>query len=334
MLQVLYCANSIRHRGIRKRAPRHSVIDVWQMVTLCAWTFDIALSAVFNAGRYDLGFYAGRVYGLLAASFILIVLLLEHGKLYAKLSEAFASERRQRELVEHTSTELRVANKQLETFSYSVSHDLRAPLIALDGYSSMLEEDYAAVLGDEGQRLLGVVRGQVARMGRLVDDLLAFSRTGGQRVKAVNLDIEELVREAITECAGNAFVANIKIAPLPPSAGDRALLKQVWVNLISNALKYRSKHSKPIVEIGGRTVDDGIEYWVKDNGVGFDVQHAQKLFGVFQRLPGADEFPGTGVGLAIVQQVVARHGGRVGAEGVVGHGARFYFVLPTIGATA
>ena len=320
--------------GVLWRRKPHSVIEVWLMVTLCAWIFDIALSAVFNAGRYDLGFYAGRVYGLLAASFILIVLLLEHGKLYAKLSEAFASERRQRELVEHTSTELRVANKQLETFSYSVSHDLRAPLIALDGYSSMLEEDYAAVLGDEGQRLLGVVRGQVARMGRLVDDLLAFSRTGGQRVKAVNLDIEELVREAVTECAGNAFVANIKIAPLPPSAGDRALLKQVWVNLISNALKYSSKHSKPIVEIGGRTVDDGIEYWVKDNGVGFDVQHAQKLFGVFQRLPGADEFPGTGVGLAIVQQVVARHGGRVGAEGMVGQGARFYFVLPTIGATA
>jgi len=310
----------------------HSVLDVWLMVALCAWVFDIALSAVLNAGRYDLGFYAGRIYGLLAASFVLIALLLESGKLYARLSDAFAGERRQRQLVERTGTELMAVNKALEAFSYTVSHDLHAPLRAVDGYASILEQDYAAVLDEEGRRLLGVVRGEAARMGRLIDDLLAFSRIGGQPVQAVAVDMEALVRETVEECAGDYPSAKVEIAALPRAAGDRALLKQVWVNLVGNALKYSSKHPAPRVEIGGRAIGEGFEYWVKDNGAGFDPRHADKLFGVFQRLHRAAEFPGTGVGLAIVQQVVTRHGGRVGGEGAVDQGARFFFVLPAMGA--
>lgn len=316
-----------------RRRP-HSVLDLWLMVVMCAWLFDFALAAVLNAGRFDLGWYAGRIYGLLAASFVLIVLLLESGKLYARLSEAFSSERRQRQLVERTSAELTAVNKELDAFTYSVSHDLRAPLRAVDGYASMLEEDYAAKLGEEGRRLLRVVRGEATRMGRLIDDLLAFSRIGRQTVQAVTVDMEALVRETAEEFAGDYPSAKVEIAALPQATGDRALLKQVWVNLIGNALKYSSKRSAPRVEIGGRAIGEGFEYWVKDNGAGFDPRYVDKLFGAFQRLHGADEFPGTGVGLAIVQQVVARHGGRVWGEGAVDQGARFFFVLPATGAAS
>jgi signal transduction histidine kinase len=313
-----------------RRRP-HTVLDLWLMVVMCAWLFDIALAGILSVGRYDLGWYAGRIYGLLAASFVLIVLLLESGKLYARLVDAFASERQQRQLLERTDTELMAVNKDLEAFSYSVSHDLRAPLRAVNGYALRLEEDYAAMFDEEGRRLLGVVRGEAGRMGRLIDDLLAFSRIGRQPVQCLTVDMEALVRETVEESAGDYPSAKVEIAALPQVAGDRALLKQVWVNLVGNALKYSSKHLAPRVEIGGRAIAEGLEYWVKDNGAGFDPRYADKLFSVFQRLHGADEFPGTGVGLAIVQQVVARHGGRVGGEGAVDQGARFFFVLPTMG---
>lgn len=319
---------SILALGVLWRQRPHSVLDVWLIVTLCAWILDIALSAVLNAARYDLGFYAGRAYGLLAASFVLIVLLLENGKLYAKLSDAYVNERQQRQLVERTSAELIATNKQLESFSYSVSHDLRAPLRAVNGYSAMLQEDYAASFDDEGRRLLGVVRSEAERMGRLVEDLLEFSRIGRQPIRTAVIDMDALVREAVAECVVSYPLTKVEVMALPQTDGDRALLKQVWVNLVGNAFKYSSKHPNPVVEIGGKARREEIEYWVKDNGAGFDPRLAGKLFGVFQRLHGSNEFPGTGVGLAIVQQVVTRHGGRVGAEGAVGQGARFFFVLP------
>jgi signal transduction histidine kinase len=313
------------------RKPR-SVLDLWLMVVMYAWVFDIALSAVFNAGRFSLGFYAGRVYGLLAATFVLAVLLLENGKLYSRLLGTHGRIRAlNAELQAHT-VQLQAANKELESFSYSVSHDLRAPLRAVDGYALMLQEDYAAQFDDEGRRLLRVVRSEAARMGRLIDDLLAFSRVGRQSVQAVTVDMDALARETAAEFAGEYPSAQIAISALPRAAGDRALLKQVWANLLGNALKYSSKHPAPRVEVGGRANGAGHEYWVKDNGAGFDPRYADKLFGVFQRLHAEEEFPGTGVGLAIVNRVVARHGGRVWGEGAVGQGARFCFVLPPPGA--
>ena len=175
-----------------RRRP-HSVLDLWLMVVMCAWLFDIALAAVLNHGRFDLGFYAGRMYGLLAASFVLAMLLLENGMLYARLVEAHEGERRERQRAEQKSTELMVANKELEAFSYSVSHDLRAPLRAMDGFARILDEDYGERLDAEGRRLIGVVRKSSQRMGHLIDDLLAFSRLGRQplRTERVQVDTRE-----------------------------------------------------------------------------------------------------------------------------------------------
>jgi len=480
----------------------HSALDLWLMVVMCAWLFDIGLAAVFNHGRFDLGFYAGRIYGLLAATFVLVMLLVENTRLYAQLITAHEGARRSlarhaerlrvlhgidqamiagespesiaaaaiqplRELlgvpraivnrfelatgevewlaaagrrrvhvgpgvrypirmigdlaalkrgetqivdtrtlpqsaetqallesgvdlymvvpmiaggellgaisfggksadfsdeqvqvakeiaaqiaiakamsrliaqgkrhaaeletkVMERTAELEAVNKELASFSYSVSHDLRAPLRAIDGYGRMLEEDYAARLDDEGRRLLGVVRDNSRQMGRLIDDLLEFSRLGRQTPAKQRFDMTALARE-VADQATQGTRAKVELAALPPSAADRALLKQVWVNLIGNAVKYSGKRDQPRVEIGAHAEGDEIVYWVRDNGAGFDPRYAAKLFGVFQRLHGQDEFPGTGVGLAIVQRVVARHGGRVWAEGKAGEGACFFFSLP------
>ena len=483
-----------------------SLLDLWLMVVMCVWVFDIALASVLNGGRYDLGWYSGRVYGLLAASFVLVVLLLESGALYARVSVgqerermrveaalarhverlkilthidravvaeetpeaiaaavieplrvlldvpraivnrfdltagevewvAAAGRRRTRvgpgvrysiglmgdveglrrgeaqhidvgalppgpevdallasgvrlymavpmiaggeligavsfggeaddfpaekmQIAQEVATQLAIAisqarllervrrhagelenrvrertaqlegvNKELESFSYSVSHDLRAPLRAIDGYALMLEEDYAARLDDEGRRLLGVVRGEAHRMGRLIDDLLEFSRMGRQAPMKQHIDMTALARECAGE-AGGALAPAVQVEALPPSGADRAMLKQVWINLIGNASKYCGKQDAPRIIVGGRADAAENVYWVRDNGAGFDMRYADKLFGVFQRLHRQDEFPGTGVGLAIVQRVVTRHGGRVWAEGKVGEGACFYFSLP------
>jgi signal transduction histidine kinase len=232
--------------------------------------------------------------------------------------------------LQQQTKQLEVANKELEGFSYSVSHDLRAPLRAIDGYALMLEEDYRDRLDEEAVRYLSVIRGNSKRMGLLIDDLLAFSRLGRQDLAKGQLNMNKLVQEVIDEALlqEGGKVAKIEVGQLPPAKADRALLRQVWVNLISNALKYSGKSPNPSIEVSGRT--EGIEnvYSVKDNGVGFSMEYVQKLFGVFQRLHRVEEFSGTGVGLAIVQRLVTRHGGRVWAEGTVNKGAKFSFTLP------
>ncbi|HEX7221531.1 MAG TPA: MASE4 domain-containing protein [Burkholderiales bacterium] len=472
----------------------HSMLDLWLMVVMCAWLFDIALAAVLNAGRYDLGFYAGRIYGLLAASLVLAVLLVDNARLHAvmrasierqgerlrilhELDRAVAAEQppeaiaaavirplrellgvpraivnqfdlaagqvewvaaagrrrthgrgvrysialmgdvealrrgepqrvdvqglpdspertallesdvkvymvvpmraggelfgalsfgapgdaftpEQMRITEEVATQLAIAmrqarllaqvrnhaaelettvrrrtealqaaNKELEGFSYSVSHDLRAPLRAVDGYARMLEEDYAGRLDEEGRRLLSVVRQASARMGQLIDDLLQFSRLGRQEPAKQPVDMAGLAREVAAEL-GNGGSAAIEIGELPRATADRALMRQVWANLVGNALKYSGKRADARIEIGGERNGRENVYWVRDNGVGFDMRYVDKLFGVFQRLHRADEFEGTGVGLAIVQRVVGRHGGRVWAEGKPGDGACFHFALP------
>jgi len=229
--------------------------------------------------------------------------------------------------VQQRTAELQIANTELEGFSYSVSHDLRAPLRAIDGYARMLDEDYASRLDDEARRLIAVVRSNARRMGQLIDDLLAFSRLGRQQAVSAPVDMTRLARQVADELRGERAV---QCSPLPPVNGDNALLRQVWINLIGNALKYSAKKPDARVEIGAREeVGDNV-YWVRDNGAGFDMRYAGKLFGVFQRLHRADEFEGTGVGLAIVQRVVARHNGRVWAEGTPGEGACFFFSLPAV----
>jgi signal transduction histidine kinase len=310
-----------------RRRP-HSLLDLWLLVVICAWLFDIALASVLNGGRFDLGWYAGRVYGLLSASFVLVVLLTENAMLYGRLVEAHEGERRERRRVQEKTVQLEAANRELDAFSYSVSHDLRAPLRAIDGYSRMLEEDSGESLGEEGRRLLGVVRSSSHRMGRLIDDLLEFSRLGQKEPARTEIDMTELAQAIVAELAREFPAVRVTVGELPPALADRALLTQVWSNLIGNAFKYSGKRDAAQIEIGARAESAENVYWVRDNGVGFDMRYAAKLFGVFQRLHSQDEFPGTGVGLAIVQRVILRHRGRVWAEARPHEGACFYFSLP------
>lgn len=231
-------------------------------------------------------------------------------------------------LVAERTAALEMANRELESFSYSVSHDLRSPLRAVSGFARMLEEDYAPRLDDEGRRLIKVIRDNGRRMGQLIDDLLAFSRMSRKPIAVSEVDMTELARATASEATAGDERVRLEISPLPPVSCDAALIKQVWANLISNAIKFSAPRDPPVVEITGYAGAAENVYCVKDNGVGFDMRYYEKLFGVFQRLHGAEEFPGTGVGLAIVQRVVSRHGGRVWAESQEGEGAAFYFALP------
>ena len=231
------------------------------------------------------------------------------------------------------SDRLEGINRELESFSYSVSHDLRAPLRAINGFATMLEEDHGDRLDAEGRRLLGVVRANADAMARLIDDLLAFSRLGKVSFVRGPVDMNALVDEVLTE-RGHA-TAGISIDAMPIAHGDRGLLKQVWANLIDNAVKYSANVDVPAIRISGFEHADGdTEYRIDDNGAGFDMRYYDKLFGVFQRLHSPSEFPGTGVGLAIVHRIVTRHAGRVWGDGRPGAGASFHFRLPSRGANA
>jgi PAS domain S-box-containing protein len=232
--------------------------------------------------------------------------------------------------VTERTAQLEAANKELEAFSYSVSHDLRTPLRAIDGFSRILLNDYTGKLDDEGLRLLNVVRDNTSRMGQLIDDILKFSRTGRLELSFSGIDMERLAREAFEELrpATAGHEARVEIGHLPPSMGDRAMLRQVFVNLLSNAIKFSQVRATPRIKVGGSIEGNEAVYYVKDNGAGFDMQYADKLFGVFQRLHGVTEFEGTGIGLAIVKRIVTRHSGRVWAEGKLSEGATIYFALP------
>jgi PAS domain S-box-containing protein len=232
-------------------------------------------------------------------------------------------------VIERTS-QLEAANKELEAFSYSVSHDLRAPLRGIDGYVRMLKEDFAQRLDAEGNRLLDVVSSEAKRMGQLIDDLLTFSRLGREQMDSTTIDMTALagaVFENLTSAASEP-APRFELKSLPAAQGDLSMLRQVFVNLIGNAGKFTRHQSAPVIEVGGATANGELTYYVKDNGVGFDEKYGHKLFGVFQRLHSEAEFEGTGVGLALVQRVIHRHGGKVWAKGKPNQGATFYFTLP------
>ncbi len=227
--------------------------------------------------------------------------------------------------------ELQAANADLEAFSYSVSHDLRAPLRAIDGFSAILREEYADKLDAEGQRLFRIVGDNAKKMGQLIDDILAFSRAGRIELQLIELDMNAMAnlvwQEMEVQRAGRSI--EFRLADLPVVRGDPAAIRQVLQNILSNAVKFTAGCAPAIIEVSGRREMTEIIYSVKDNGVGFDMQYAAKLFGLFQRLHGMEEFEGTGVGLSIVKRFVTKHGGRVWAEGRVGEGATFFFSLPT-----
>lgn len=227
--------------------------------------------------------------------------------------------------------ELEAAVKELDSFSYSVSHDLRAPLRAIDGFSRIVQEDYGSKLDTEGKRMLGVIRSEAQRMGRLIDDLLAFSRLGRQRIEPVSIDMEAMVQSVFKELASLEpdRKIHLKMHPLPQAFGTEPMIRQVWVNLIGNAIKFTGKRDLAKIEVGTKTDPAGVlVYFIRDNGAGFDMRFVDKLFGVFTRLHSAEEFPGSGVGLALVQRIIHRHGGTVWGEGAVDQGATFNFTLP------
>ena len=480
-----------------RRRPQ-TVLDLWLMVVVCVWLFDIALASVLNAGRYDLGWYAGRVYGLLAASFVLLVLLLENSRLYAMLARAHERHGRRLEIlhkidaaivareapealasaamqsirevldvgrvvvslvdpatgkarrlaaasrqrmdvgpgvdlplaflgdveslrrgepqlvasdelpasperdallasgvryrmvvpmiaggellgalsfggserhfaadqlaiakeiatqlsvamsqarlyqkvsaqaqelearVRERTAQLEAANRELEAFSYSVSHDLRAPLRHIDGFADLLRESHGPQLGEEGARYLAVITDSVRQMGRLIDDLLAFSRMARAEMREGRVDMGALAAAVSRELGRQAPQRDVdwQIPPLPEVRGDEAMLRQVWVNLLGNALKYTGKRARAKIEVRCQAADGELEFSVHDNGAGFEQRYADKLFGVFQRLHHSEEFEGTGVGLASVRRIVARHGGRTWAHGRIDEGAAIFFTLP------
>ncbi|MFA6944867.1 MAG: ATP-binding protein [Pedobacter sp.] len=224
--------------------------------------------------------------------------------------------------------QLRAVNSELEAFSYSVSHDLRAPLRAVNGYAEMLKEDYGAKLDEEGRRIIEMINNNSTRMGILIDDLLAFSRLGRKEIQKIKINVIEMVERVLLELNKSmTHNTQIKVGKLHDVKADYTLLYQVMFNLISNAIKYSSKKDYPVVEISSEKKNGEIIFSVKDNGAGFDMRYADKLFGVFQRLHSHDEFEGTGIGLAIVQRIIAKHGGRIWAEGKVNEGAVFNFSI-------
>ncbi|PKN51909.1 MAG: hypothetical protein CVU55_09150 [Deltaproteobacteria bacterium HGW-Deltaproteobacteria-13] len=250
-----------------------------------------------------------------------------------RANESLESEIRERKemerLIEWRTRLLEVTNKELESFSYSVSHDLRAPLRAIDGYSRMLLRDQADKLDKEAKRKFELIRSNTQIMGKLIDDLLSFSRLGRLDINMSRLDVESLIHDTWKELQIINPDRNLifSIKNIPESWGDRTLIKQVYSNLLSNAIKYTKSRVDAHIETGGYSENNENIYYVKDNGVGFDMNYYDKLFGVFQRLHSADDYEGTGVGLAIVQQIIHRHGGRVWAESKVEEGAVFYFSL-------
>ncbi|HVX48809.1 MAG TPA: PAS domain S-box protein [Chitinophagaceae bacterium] len=225
--------------------------------------------------------------------------------------------------------QLEQSNKELEAFSYSVSHDLRSPLRSVSGFAKILEEDYGHLLDDEGHRLLRKIVSNALNMGRLIDDLLTFTRLGRLEAVQGEIDMNALVNTCIKELAQTDDFKHytINIDPLPACHGDVNMFKQVWLNLIGNAIKYSSKQAAPVIAIKAAETADAVVYSVQDNGVGFDMEYYGKLFGVFQRLHSADEFAGTGVGLALVKLIITRHGGSVWAQSQPGAGATFYFSI-------
>lgn len=248
------------------------------------------------------------------------------------LDDLQASKETLEKKVHERTQQLEATNKELESFSYSVSHDLRAPLRAIDGFSKILVEDYGKKVDSEGMRIIQTIINSTQQMGRLIDDLLAFSRLGRQAVKKQPVDMEVLVKEVFEEQQriNEGRKLNLKIKDLPVAAADASLIRQVLVNLISNAIKFTRNRDVGIIEVGAQPHRDAVTYYVKDNGAGFDMAFIDKLFGVFQRLHDQKDFEGTGVGLAIVKRIITLHGGSVWAEGKVGFGATIYFSLPKV----
>lgn len=317
----------VTSRGVGGLALRRLLVPAIAIPLLLGW--------LLHLGEHTAIYEAEQTLALLVAA--VIVFFVSVTWLTARLLDRADAQRRRAEEgvraltveLEGRVRELDATNAELEAFSYSVSHDLRAPLRAIDGFSRLLLEEYSGDLPSEAQRYLGIVDKGAQDMAALIDGLLAFSKLGQQPLSKRSVSVESLAREVVAElelqCDGRQV--DISIGPLPPVRADPALLRQVLVNLVSNALKYTQQREAATIELGSEGRDGSPAYFVRDNGVGFDMQYADKLFEVFQRLHRAEEYEGTGVGLALVARIVDRHGGHVWAEAAPDRGATFYFTL-------
>jgi signal transduction histidine kinase len=297
------------------RKKTRTVLELWLMVVLIAWIFDVGLAAVFNHGRFDLGFYAGRLYGLFASLVVLVFFIFENFTLYRKLVEK--------------TVELTSLNRDLEDFSYSVSHDLKGPVRRISSYASFLEADHSHSLNDDAKNLVRSLVGNTKTMIQLIDGLLAFSKLGRQKIEARPVDLKKLALVVYGELEPEGRKVNFSCENLGKVWGDPVLLRQVLANLISNAVKFTRDANPAVIQCGSLMQNGRRVFFIKDNGAGFDMKHAGKLFGVFKRLHATNEFEGNGVGLAIVKKIIERHGGRIWAEAAQGKGATFYFYLDT-----
>jgi light-regulated signal transduction histidine kinase (bacteriophytochrome) len=313
-------------------------------VVLSAACFDYFFSPPvfsFAISREDFpSFFIFTAWALLIASFAGARRRIEDDLSHARdRLQVEVEQRRQREgeirklnqKLANRAAELESSNKELESFAYSVSHDLRAPLRHVVGFSELLQKQAASLLDDKSQRYIKTILDSAKKMGKLIDDLLSFSRIGRAETKKSLVNLEQLVKDVVSEIEQETRGREIawKIDALPVCYGDRSMLMLVLANLVSNAVKFTRMRTRAEIEIGCADGDhDDLEVFVRDNGAGFDMQYANKLFGVFQRLHRADEFEGTGIGLATVQRIIHRHGGKVRAEGAVDQGATFYFSVP------
>ena len=344
-----------RHYRFREIAPPFNLaiaVAAWYggvgpsvlAVVLSAACFDYFFSPPvfsFAISREDFpSFFVFTAWALLIASFAGARRRIEDDLSRARdRLQVEVEQRRQREgeirklnqKLANRAAELESSNKELESFAYSVSHDLRAPLRHVVGFSELLQKQAASLLDDKSQRYIKTILDSAKKMGKLIDDLLSFSRIGRAETKKSLVNLEQLVKDVVSEIEQETRGREIawKIDALPVCYGDRSMLMLVLANLVSNAVKFTRMRTRAEIEIGCADGDnDDLEVFVRDNGAGFDMQYANKLFGVFQRLHRADEFEGTGIGLATVQRIIHRHGGKVRAEGAVDQGATFYFSLP------
>lgn len=281
-----------------------------------------SIAPTFNASKLPINEDYLRLLMLIVV-IILVAIIAERIEKIRKLNDLNKKLQKQSEKLED-------ANQELEAFAYSVSHDLRVPLRAIDGFSRILVEDYEDKLDEEGIRLLNIVRENTAKMGHLIDDILLLSRASRQEMLLNEIDMAALARSVYDEFQTDVTDRDVEfnVGDIPNAYGDRAMLGQVFQNLIGNAIKFTRNKNPAIIEVGGEKEGKEIVYYVKDNGAGFDMKYINKLFGLFQRLHSPEEFEGTGVGLSIVQRVIRRHGGSVWGEGAVGEGATIYFTLP------
>jgi light-regulated signal transduction histidine kinase (bacteriophytochrome) len=249
---------------------------------------------------------------------------------WRELRDEIAERRRAEKEIKKLNQDLERRTIELEAFSYSVSHDLRTPLIAISGFTRLLLEKYSGYLDSKGQHYLNIIRASTQNMYRLIDDLLGFFHLGHQKIEPSNIEIREIAGALFEELKNIApeRMLYLNIKPLPPAYGDRSMIRQVFMNLLSNAIKFTKFKETGMIEIGGWIQNGENIYYVRDNGAGFDMEKANELFRVFKRLHNAEEFEGNGVGLALVQRIIHRHGGRVWAEGKINEGATFYFSLP------